>query len=277
MLVLPIESKKQLYNVEFHLKDCELVKESVSYDDAGPEEIIAQGTSFKGSVFDNNDEKAEADFLRSSYLNNNSGNNTYLVTTKYRRDKNTYNVYRVVKPTRRVNDSLEVIYSKAIRDLRKSIASDNSQEEKPARGRYLSLNKIGLGKNLSPKRIATVKRIVESNEPSKYDELLKASGVYDLKETVDFFNNNFSMKVKKEDTIDESIITQSRQFFSKLSTKEYKNLNKYYETVRENTEILSSISYISKLIYKKPIKIQLQTGGKELVKKKGEVETSDKN
>ena len=277
MLVLPIESKKQLYNVEFHLKDCELVKESVSYDDAGPEEIIAQGTSFKGSVFDNNDEKAEADFLRSKYLNNNSGNNTYLVTTKYRRDKNTYNVYRVVKPTRRVNDSLEVIYSKAIRDLRKSIASDNPQEEKPARGRYLSLNKIGLGKNLSPKRIATVKRIVESNDPSKYNELLKASGVYDLKETVDFFNNNFSMKVKKEDTIDESIITQSRQFFSKLSTKEYKNLNRYYETVRENTEILSSISYISKLIYKKPIKIQLQTGGKELVKKKGEVETSDKN
>ena len=131
MLVLPIINKNQVVNVELRIKDASKVRRSVHFDDAGESEIFINSEKFSKSSFYNSKEKnAQIDFIRSKSI---LFPRPFFVTTRAENETDKYDVYELPQPPKKVNDSLDILYSKAILDLQKEIP------QKGHRGRYISL------------------------------------------------------------------------------------------------------------------------------------------
>ena len=266
MLILPIVNKNRVMNVSIRLKDAVKVRRGVCYDDASQSEIIVNREKFSESTFkDSKDVSAAVDFIRSKSLLH---PRSFLVTTKEENDSSRYDVYEVAKPPKKVNDNLDKLYSKAITDLRKEIPGVKD------RGRYVSFKELGIDEHLTNDKIAKLQQIVkEERNADNWPKLFEEAGIADLSETLDFINN-FECTIISDSTIPEASLQDTLNSMSVINTREYRNLNKYYERAKSNTDIYTRISYINKIIYDEPLTLINSRGQnpKQLIKKKDEVE-----
>lgn len=263
MLILPIVNRNRVMNVEIRLRNARKIKTDVFYRDANESDIIVNREKFSNSTFrDSKEENAPTDFIRSKsilYPRN------FLVTTKQRTDSRNYDVYEISQPPRKVNDSLDKLYGKAITDLRKKIPGVKN------RGRYISFEKLGMSEYLTDEKIAKLQRIVkEERDQSKWPELFEKEGIADIGSTLDFINN-FECTVVSDTTIPEDSMKDTLKSLEIINTRDYKNLNNYYKMAKRNADIYTKISYINKIMYDKPLTLIQSEKQKQLVKKQNEV------
>ena len=250
MLVLPIVNKRRVMNVQIRLKNAEKIRKGVAYDDAVESEIIVNREKFSESSYSTSkDENAPIDFIRSKsilYPRN------FLVTTKEENDSNLYDVYEVSQPPKSVSRSLDTLYSKAINDMRKEIPGVQT------RGRYVSFEELGLDEHLTEEKIASLQKIVkEVRDTSMWPKLFEEAGLSDLSNMIDFINN-FECIVLSDSTIPEASLQDTLNAMKVINSRDYRNLKKYYNTAKSNTDIYTKISYVNKIIYDKPLTLLQQ-------------------
>ena len=250
MLILPIVNKRRVMNVQIKLKDASKVRKGVCYDDAGESDIIVNREKFSESSFKNSKTAtAPIDFIRSKSI---LYPRRFLVTTKVETDSSLYDVYEVPQPPRKVNESIDKLYSKAIVDMQKEI---------PNRPNH---------KQLTSDKIALLQKVVkESSDSNDLGNKLQSAGIADLADTADFINN-FECTILSDTEIPEDSLQDTLKAMSSINTRDYRNLNKYYKMAKSNTEIYTKISYINKVIYDKPLVLRRlgNVGQKTLIKKK---------
>jgi len=155
-----------------------------------------------------------------------------------------------------------------LKDLQNEIPGTNN------RGRYVSFEELGLDKCLTDEKIARLQKIVrEERDESLWPKLFEEAGIADLKDTIEFISN-FKCTILEDTTIPEESLQDTLNALAVIKTRDYKNLNKYYNMAKSNTDIYTKISYINKIIYDKPLTLiqPLGTKHKQLVKKKDEIE-----
>ncbi len=233
-------------NVHIKIKSASKIRTGVSFPDAHESEIIVNREKFSNSIFSDSKEiNAPIEFVRSKsilYPRN------YLITTKEESSSTFYDVYEVAQPPKKVNDSLDKLYSWALTDMRKEIPGSNR------RGRYVSLKKLGIDQHLTDEKIAKLQKIVKENDSSTWKELFENEGIADLKDTIDFINT-FDCTVISDTTIPEDSIQDVLKALEVINTKDSRNLRNYYNMAQTNKDIYSKISYINKIIYDKPLSL----------------------
>ena len=264
MLILPIVNQRRVMNVQIRLKNATKIKQGVAYDDAAESDIIVNKEKFSDSSYHaSRDTKAEIDFIRSKSI---LYPRSFLVTTKQDEQSKKYDVYEVPQPPKKVNDSLDKLYSKTITDMRKEIPG------KQRRGRYVSFEELGIDKELNREKITTLQRLMKEEDSSSLGDKLKAAGISDLKETLTFFNN-FECTVLSDSIIPEDSLQDTINALSEINTRDYRQLKKYYHIAKTNTDVYAKISYISKLLYDKPLTLMhTSSKSKQLIKRKDESE-----
>lgn len=243
MLILPIANNKRIMSVQVSLSGAQKVRENVHFEDANESEIIVNREKFSKSSFNaSRDANAPIDFVRSrSILHPRS----YLVTTKERGDSDKYDVYTVEKPPFKVDDSLDSLYSAALNDMRKEIPGVN-------KGKYISLKKMGIGSDLDNRKIAEVQNIVKNYDKREWPRLFEERGVAHIGETIDFINN-FDYTILSDTVIPEDSLQEVLNGLRIIKTRDFKNLNNYYNMAMSNAEIFTRLSYLNKLINEKPL------------------------
>lgn len=247
MLILPIVNNKRVMNVEIRLKGASKIRQRVSYDDAVAGDIIVNREKYSDSTFRNSkDKKAPVDFIRSKSI---LYPRSFLVTTRSESDSSLYDVYKVPQPPKKVNDGLDELYSKSIQDMRCEIPG------KPDRGRYVSFKDLGLDKDLSNEKIATLQRIVkEQRDSSTWSSKFEEAGISVLPETVQFLDQ-FECTILSDTTIPEESLQDTLKALSTINTRDYRNLKKYYNMAQSNADIYTKISYISRIVYDRPLSL----------------------
>ena len=263
MLILPIVNRNRVMNVEIRLRNARKIKTNVLSEEARESDIIVNRERFSNSIFKNSRaDNAPTDFIRAKsilYPRN------FLVTTKQKTDSKHYDVYEVSQPPRKVNDSLDKLYGKAITDLRKEIPGVKN------RGRYVSFEKLGMNDYLTDEKIGKLQEIVkEERDQSKWPEMFEKEGIADISNTLDFISN-FECTVVSDTTIPEENLKSTIKALSNIHTRDYKNLNNYYTMAKKNADIYTKISYINKIMYDKPLTLIQSERQKQLVKKPNEV------
>lgn len=264
MLILPIINKNRIMNVELRIKDASKIKRNVRYEDMNESEIIVNKEKFTESIFATSKEnKAPIDFIRSKsilYPRN------FLITTK-KQEKNNYDIYELTQPPKKVSDGFDELYSKAITDLRKEIPG------KQNRGRYVSLEDLGIDKDITDDKISTLQKTIKGRrENDDFGTQLKEAGVLDLQEKIEFFNH-FECKILSDSIIPEESLQETLTALSSINTRDFRNLNKYYNMAKSNTDVFMKISYVNKMLYDKPLTIvHSSSKQKQLVKKKEETD-----
>ena len=243
MLVLPIVNRNRILNVRVSIKDASKVRTDVRLDNTMPSDIIVNGRSFLSSSFsESSDNKSIIDFIRANSI---LYKRDVVVTTKSGTGEDTYDVYEAPLPSRKVNEAMDNLYVDTILDM---------QKETPGvtKGKYLSLNKVGLDEVFSDEKVSIVKRIVSSNpNPDTWTELFRENGVLDLVGTLDFIRM-FDCTVIGQASVMEDTLQQVLESFDKLHSKDTKSFNKYYNMALENRDIYAKMSYVNKLIYDRP-------------------------
>ena len=248
MLILPIVNNKRVMNVAIRLKGATKVREGVFFDDARAGDIIVNREKFSDSSFyDSKDANAPIDFIRSKsilYPRN------FLVTTRQEVDSEYYDVYQVPQPPKKVSTCLDELYSKAILDMKSEIPGNEPK------GRYVSFHDLGLDEDLSNDKIAKLQRIISGERnSSNWGTQFEKAGITDLPETVDFLNH-FEYTILTDTTIPEKSFQDTLKALSSINTRDYRNLKKYYRMARTNADIYTRISYISQVIYNRPIELK---------------------
>ena len=260
MLILPIINNNRIMNVELKIKTASKIKKNVSYEDAFESDIVVNREKYIKSLFaKSKEENAPIEFIRSKSIIH---PRNFLVVTK-RKENNKYDIYNLEQPPKKVNDGLDILYSKAITDLRQEIP------DKTNRGRYVSLEEIGLNKELTNEKISKLQEIVKESKNDHLEDKLKEAGVLDLKEILEFFNI-FQCMILSDTIIPEQSLNDTLSALSNIHTRDYKNLNKYYKMAKDNTDAFIKLSFINKILYDKPLSIVHSSKEKQKVLKKEE-------
>ena len=264
MLIFPIVSNRHVMNVEIRLKNVEKVRKGVRFKDAPESEIIVNSEKYSdSSYFNSSDNTKEVDFIRSKSI---LYPRSFFVTTKNMKNSELYDVYVVSQPPKKVNTSLDVLYSKAICDLR------SETPEVIDAGRYVSFEDLGIGENITSEKLNKLKEIITQYDSSEWPRLFQKAGIADLEETVNFLRN-FECTIISDTTIPEDSLQDTLKALSIIKTRDFKNLNKYYRMAKSNTDIYTKISYIHQVLYNKPFTlIQSPKKSKQFVKRMDEVD-----
>lgn len=258
MLILPIVNRNRVLNVEIKLKNSEKIKTGVILEDTGESEVLVNGKKFTSSSYDNKDEFGVVDFIRNASIMNKKD---YFITTRESADSNLYDVYAVAHPYPKINPALDNLYASVVTDMRKEIPGVK-------RGRYLSLEKLGMNKYLTDEKISKLQQIVkEERDQSKWPILFKNANIADLEETLKFIDM-FDCTVVSDTTIPEYTLESTIAALEPLNTKDYRNLKSYYDMAKTNEQIYKKLSIINNTIYNRPYKL-IQTNKqkeKQLVK-----------
>lgn len=246
MLILPIVNRNRILNVEVKLKNSAKIRSGVKFDDALESDIIVNGKKLSESMYkDEKDSSAILDFIRGNSL---VYKRNYLVTTREKADSSLYDVYEVSQPPKKVNDSLDELYTSVVTDMRKEIPGIK-------RGRYISFEKIGIDKHLTDEKISKLQRIVKDvRDTRQWPILFEEAGIADLPQIIDFINN-FDCTVINDSTIPEDSIQDVLKSLEQLNTRDARNLRNYYNMALANQNIYAKISYINKLIYDRPLSL----------------------
>lgn len=264
MLILPIVNKNRILNVEVKLKTADKIRTGVKFSDALESDVIVNGKKFSESSFKNEAtlDKATLDFIR---INSMRFRRNYLVTTRAESGTNTYDVYEVEQPPRKVNDALDNLYVSAITDMRKEIPGVK-------RGRYLSFEKLGIGNYFTDEKVQRLQEIVKTvKDTSLWPEIFQKEGLIDMVDTLEFVQH-FDCTVVDDTTIPEDTIQGLVESLKKLNTRETRNLASYYNMALANRDIYAKLSTVNKVIYDKPLTLiqSKRQKQKQLVKARGE-------
>lgn len=264
MLILPIANKRRVMNVEIRLKNASKIRHGVCYDDANGGDIIVNREKFSDSSFkDSTDVKAPIDFIRSKsilYPRN------FLVTTREESNSDVYDVYEVGQPPKKTTESIDKLYSMFITDMRKEIPN------LPKRGKYISLKDLGFDKGLTDEKLALLQKIVrEYGDSPEFMKKLEEAGIAELTSMADFINE-FECTVISDSVIPEDSLQDSIKALSAINTRDYRNLNKYYNMAKSNKDIYTKFSYINEIAYDRHLKLHQSgvVGQKTLIKEKGD-------
>lgn len=264
MLILPIVNKNRVLNVQVTLKDASKIKRGVNYEDAKSSDIIVNGSKFSDSkLSESKDYNSIVNFVRSNTM---LYRRSYLITTNNEAGTSLYDVYEVAPPPRKVNDKLDNLYGRVLTDMRKELPGEN-------KGKYLSLEKIGLDEDLTDEKISKLQNIVERYDSNMWPTLFQKEGIADLMDTIEFLRY-FDCTVISDTTIPEESLQDSLKALSILKTRDFKQLNKYYEMALSNRRIYARLSYINKLVNDEPLNLIQSHRQKEkrLVKTKEEMD-----
>ncbi len=247
MLILPIVNRKRILNVSVKLKDAVKIRSGVILEDTGESEVVVNGRKFTLSSYNNkdNDDTGVVDFIRNASVINKKN---YFITTRENVDSNLYDVYAVTQPYSKVNPALDNLYASVITDMRKEVPGAE-------RGRYLSLQKLGIDKYLTDEKIARLQEIVkEERNQSKWPKLFMEAGIADLPETLQFVDM-FDCTVISDTTIPEDVLESTITALEPLNTKDYRGLKNYYNIAKTNEAIYKRLSAINNIIYNQPYKL----------------------
>ena len=266
MLILPIVNRNRVLNVEVKLKSADKIKTGVKYADAVESDVIVNGRKLSESNYHSvKDDNSALEFIRNNSIRY---RRNYLITTREEATSSTYDVYEVEQPFKRVTDGLDNLYTSVITDMRKEIPGIK-------RGRYVSLQKLGVGDHLTDEKIESLQNIVKSvRDTSEWPVLFEKAGVADLADTLEFVKQ-FDCTVVEDTTIPEDSLQDIVESLKKLNTRDSRNLCNYYDMALSNRDIYSKLSYINKIIYDKPLTL-IQSKNqkqKQLIKVAGEVES----
>lgn len=265
MLVFPIVSNRHVMNVELRLKSAEKIRQGVRIKDAKESEIIVNSEKYSNSsYFKSKDDTREVDFIRSKsilYPRN------YYVTTKAMKNSSLYDVYTVSQPPRKVSSCLDALYSKAVTDLRSETPGVLNN------GRYVSFQDFGFGEEITDEKINKLKQIItDVRDQRMWPKLFEEAGIAEFGEMVKFLNT-FECTIISDTTIPEDSLQDTLKALSVLKTRDFKNLNKYYQMAKSNSDIYTRMSYISQILYGKPLSlIQTPKKSKQFIKRIDEVE-----
>ena len=262
MLIFPIINKRKVMNVEIKIKDAKKIRKNVHYDDAKSEEIIVNNERFSNSSFNNiKSDTANIDFIRSKSI---LYSRKFLVTTKENSSSPKYDIYELPSPPKKVNTGLDRLYNKAILDMQKEVPDRSN------RGRYVSFKDLDI--DIPEERIIKLKQVLDNGKEEK-DSILENENLVDLKDSIDFINT-FEYTIITDSIITEESLQDTLKALSTINTRDYRNLKKYYSMAKSNTEIFTKYSYLSKIIYDKPLTLYHSNSIDEklLIKKKNEGE-----
>lgn len=265
MLVFPIVNNHHVMNVELRIKGVEKIRQGVMIADTKESEIVVNSEKYSNSSYFNSKEAtSEVDFVRSKSI---LYPRDYYVTTKSKKNSTVYDVYTVSQPPAKVTPSLDALYSKAITDLRSETPGVSSN------GRYISFADLGFGEEITDEKINKLKQIItEVRDQRLWPKLFSDEGIAEFGDMVKFLST-FECTIISDTTIPESSLQDTLKALSALKTRDFKNLNKYYEMAKSNSEIYTRMSYISQIIYGKPLAlIQTPKKSKQYIKKMDDVE-----
>lgn len=265
MLVFPIVNNRHVMNVELRIKGVEKIRQGVMIADTKESEIVVNSEKYSNSSYFNSKEAtSEVDFVRSKSI---LYPRDYYVTTKSKKDSTFYDVYTVSQPPAKVTPCLDALYSKAITDLRSETPGV------PNNGRYISFADLGFGEEITDEKINKLKQIItEVRDQRLWPKLFSDEGIAEFGDMVKFLST-FECTIISDTTIPESSLQDTLKALSALKTRDFKNLNKYYEMAKSNSEIYTRMSYISQIIYGKPLAlIQTPKKSKQYIKKMDDVE-----
>ena len=142
-------------------------------------EVIVNGKRLSDSSYkDDRSDGAALEFIRTNSVR---FKRNYLITTREENNSSAYDVYEVSQPPRRINDGLDNLYTSVITDMRKEIPGIK-------RGRYLSLDKLGIDGILTDEKIETLGVVVRNATNSEeLNTMLSRAGISDLVDTLEFF------------------------------------------------------------------------------------------
>ncbi len=259
MLILPIINRNRVLNVKVSYKDAVKIRTDVELENTLPSDIIVGGKSFNTSAFyDSKDKKNIIEFIRNNSI---LYRRSILVTTKNRSNSKNYDVYDVGVSPRKINRVTDMLYIRTILDLEKELPG-------VSKGKYLSFEEIGFGEVFSDIKISRLKSIVTSNPTNSWKKLFIENGLMDMIETLEFLRS-FDCTVVSEATVLEETMQQVLASFGKIHTRDMKSLNKYYNMAEENRDLYAKMTYVSKLVYGKPLDLIQSESQKnrQLVKK----------
>ena len=263
MLILPIVNRNRILNVEVKLKTADKIRTGIKFSDAGESEVIVNGKRFSESSFkDTRTDGAALDFIRTNSIR---FRRNYLITTREEASSSVYDVYEVEQPLKKVNDGLDNLYTSVITDMRKEIPGNK-------RGRYLSLEKIGVGDHLTDEKIDLLQDIVRSvRDTREWPTLFERAGIADLADTLEFVKQ-FDCTVVDDTTIPEDSLQEIVNALKKLNTRDSRNLVNYYNMAMSNRDIYAKLSTVNKILYDKPLTLiqSKRQKTKQLVKSMGE-------
>lgn len=261
MLILPIVNRNRVLNVEVKLKTADKIRTGVKFSDACESDVIVNGQRLSSSSYkDEKSDKAALEFIRTNSIRY---KRNYLITTREVDSTSLYDVYEVEQPPRKINDALDDLYVSVITDMRKEIPGNK-------RGRYLSLDKLGIDGILTDEKIETLGVVVRNATNSEeLNTMLSRAGISDLVDTLEFFKL-FDCTVVEDTSINEDVLQGMVESLRKLNTRESRNLASYYNMALRNRDIYSKLSTINKMVYGKPLTLIQSKRQKQLVKAMGD-------
>ena len=265
MLVMQIlntgkDGINRIYNVKIALKGASKVKKSTSLRGFGESDIIVNGSSFNNSIFNtkNHDESVVVNYIRGKMYN--SSKKDFLVTTRSNSDSKLYDLYNVSIPAKKVTSGLDRLYGKAIIDMQKEIPNIN-------KGRYVSLLDLGICDHISDEKIDMLKYFVDkARNEDELNYLLLTNNLGNIKATIDFIKQ-FDFTIISEATIKEDDFNKVLSSLNYTSSRDARNLKRYYNIAKDNKDCYESLSKINRILYGKSINlIQKREKSKVLVK-----------
>ena len=273
MLTMPIlnRSKKGIMrrcNVEITSKNAHKVREGAVLKGFNESDIVINGTSFNDSIYNtkNKEPNSTVNFLRN--CNYRAAKKDFLVTTKKYQDSDLYDIYSVKMPPKKVSAGLDNLYGSIILDLKSETPGNK-------KGRYISLKKLGIDKTITEEKIYKLREIV-SNEKDidRIKDLMQLHGISDLYRTIEYMSN-FEFTIIDEATIPEEQFKVVLESFSRLNSRDYKNLRNYYSIAEDNKDVYNKLTTISKILYNRPINLIKKSSDKQKVLVKTPDETKN--
>ncbi|MCI8347787.1 MAG: hypothetical protein HFJ12_07620 [Bacilli bacterium] len=251
MLVLPILNTNKdgvsiLFLVEVTYPKAIRVKEGVSVKGLEESDVILNGASFNRSIYNTRgiEPNVITNFLRN--FNYKANKKEFLVTTRQYADSDLYHLYSVPIPPRKIAAGLDNLYGSVILDLKKEIPGIK-------KGRYISLKKLGVDRHITQEKLEKLQYLSETElDKNKRKDIFQLNGVSDLEKTIDFMRL-FDFTIIGEATLTEEQLTSMITKLQYVNTRDYRNLSRLYEIAKENREVYSKLTRISKIINKKPL------------------------
>jgi len=268
MLVIPVNKEGRIYSIGCGIKNKEKIGTNVFDESLLESDIVVNSEKFSDSSYhDSCKENAPTDFIRSRSI---YYQRDIKVSTRSRSNSQNYDVYRVIQPPKKVNDSLDCLYGKVITDIRKEIPGAS------VKGRYVSLEKLGMDKLFSGERIDKIKRIVEEeNDSSRWPELFEKEGIGDFQDIVDFLDI-FEFTMLSNRALPETSLQDALDSLSIINTRDFRSLRNYRDMAKSNMEILSRISYVKQILHSRPLSLVYDKEKAKILVKKREYDDYNK-
>ncbi|MBQ6404430.1 MAG: hypothetical protein IJJ63_00115 [Bacilli bacterium] len=264
MLVIPVNKEGRIYSIGCGIKNKEKIGTNVFDESLLESDIVVNSEKFSDSSYrDSVMESAPTDFIRSRSI---YYQRDIRVSTRSRSNSQNYDVYRVIQPPRKVNDSLDSLYGKAITDIRKEIPDSS------IKGRYISLKKLGIDELFSEERINKMKKITEEeNDSSRWPELFEKEGIGDFQDIIDFLDV-FEFTMLSNRALPETSLQDAIDSLSIINTRDFRSLRNYRDMAKSNMEVLSRISYVKQVLHSRPLSLVYDKEKAKILVKKREYE-----